>query len=113
MKDRSITARNVTGREFVRMGRIDDFVRNVTVVAFIPMGNGNLIVRIVVGEPIVNMANLNVFAYIVMVEGCARPHIVLPPKIALSTKDTVFFALYIRFLLSAWQGIIGRRGPLW
>ncbi len=84
---------NVVGRAFVPMGRIKFTVRNVTGIEFVAMGSRKIIARIV------------------MVEGCARLHIVQPEK-TVSTKDTVFFALSICFLPGAWQRIIGRRSPL-
>ncbi len=65
--------------------------RNVVERAFVPTGNGKDVVRNV------------------MVEGCARRHIVQPKKVTLSIKDIVLFALFICFLPSEWRKIIGRR----
>ncbi len=94
MGSESMPVRNVVGRAFVAMVNRNIRVWNVMGRAFVPMGSKKVVAR--------NMA----------VEGCARRNIIQPEKTE-STKDTVFFALYICFLPSAWQGIIGRRRPLW
>ncbi len=108
MTNGTMTARNVEVDVIVNMGNKNGTAWNVTVLPFVRMELRNTIARFVVGGSIVSMVYINFHIYIVMVEGCAKPHIVLPEKVK-SMMDTVCFALSICFRISLLHGTTRRR----